>query len=332
MDSRVSGRYFTGELRPRVRLMSATEHPIGTLFSMWHASRHSDYITPRIAQAIVEENYWEPAQSTVAKYIESCYPEHGAAQNIVRAVAKMNLQANVPAAEAVHFSFIIDDCSVALREQMVRSKLSSFWMQTSRTADLTSMDINRSEAIQSYGGEVAMNLYNETADSIRKAYESLEEMGVPSEEIRLAPEARVHRVMWMIDARSLMLVLNKRVDWMAQATLWEPIVTGVISALRSLDPVLADFYGKPPGVGIRDGVVVSHAYDNENEDRYYGRDPQPVDPLWLAYKGLRQPGTVNWQLYEEMKVLYRKLWSNEVLAVVGWDRYDQSVVGPYDVS
>lgn len=333
---RVSGESITAPIRPKTRLLSATANPAGTLFSVWHGSRHNQSVSPAVAQEIY--NHWDQlsgpryaeAQSWTEDYIEQCYPEHGTAPEIIGAVARMALEANVPAGEAVHFTFQIDNCSVGLREQMVRSKLSSFWSQTSRTADLRGMDITMPDTVVEAGPE-AQQVFMETAGSIRSAYRRLEELGVPSEDIRLAPEARVHRLTWMISARSLQLVLNKRVDWMAQATLWEPVVTDVIAELRELEPMLADFYGKPPGVRIDRGAVVYHAYDNENEDRYYGRDPQPVDPLWLAYRGLQPPEHTDRELLDNMKRLYRKLWSDDVLAVVGWDRDDHSVQGPYDL-
>jgi len=324
---RVKGNSRTEFIRPKVELISNTENPIGTLFSLWHGSRFNEFVNPADAQAVYEG---AEGCEDVAKYIVDCYPEHGGASRAVQEIARMNLLANVPSAESVTFNFAIHDCSVGLREQIVRSKLSSYWTQTSRTADLRSMDIHMSNSIEAYGGQEAVEVYEYVAETIREGYRKMAELGVPLEEVRLAPEARVHRVMWMTDTRALMLVINKRLDWMSQATLWTPIIEDMVQALRNVDPMLGEFFGNPPGVKIRDGRVVDHAYDNENEDRLYGRDPQPVDPLWLAYKGIKPNPDSNFKLYDQMKGYYIKLWSNEILDILGWDRSNPGKLGHYD--
>lgn len=341
---RVKGQGRTETIRPKVELMSSTENPVGTLFSLWHASRHNEYVSAEDAQWLYRYgntlgNDFSPTfdvgrYEDLAEYIISCYPEHAGEdkkdiRNVIRMIARMNLVANVPSAESVTFNFAISDASVSLREQMVRSKLASYWTQTSRTADLRDMDIHMSSSIEYYGGEEAVRIYKETAEAIREAYRKLSDLGVPVEEIRLAPEARVHRVMWMIDARALLPIISKRLDWMAQATLWSPIISDVCAILRDIDPFFAEFIGKPP-VKIVGNKVVEHKYDNENEDRFYGRDPQPVDPLWLAYKGINMPERTDVKFYDDMKSLFIHMWDDEVLAVLGWDRENPSKLGPYD--
>ena len=325
---RVKGNSRTEYIRPRVELISYTENPVGTLFSLWHGSRFNEFVDPALAQLVYEGK--DEGLDDLKRYIVDCYPEHGTASRVVREVARMNLLANVPSAEAVTFNFAIHDCSVALREQIVRSKLSSYWTQTSRTADLREMDINMSKSIEQYGGKEAVDIFKHVAETIREGYRKLADLGVPLEEVRLAPEARTHRMMWMTDARSLMLVINKRLDWMAQTTLWSPIIEDMTTILRGIDPMLGEFFGNPPGVRIENGKVVHHSYDNENEDRYYGRDPQPVDPLWLAYKGIKPKAETNFKLYDQMKSYYIKLWSNEILEVLGWDRENPDKLGYYD--
>jgi len=324
---RVKGSSRTEFIRPRVELMSSTENPVGTLFSLWHGSRFNEFVDSAEAQAVYDGM---EGLDELKEYIVSCYPEHGTASRVVQEVARMNLLANVPSAEAVTFNFAIHNCSVGLREQIVRSKLSSYWTQTSRTTDLRDMDIHMSDSIEAYGGQEAVDIYEEVAESIRRGYRKLADLNVPLEEIRLAPEARVHRVMWMTDTRALILVINKRMDWMAQTTLWSPIIEDMITAIRNVDPMLGDFFGNPPGVKIRDGKVVDHAYDNENQDRYYGRDLQPVDPLWLAYKRINPGEDADLKLYDQMKSYYIKLWSQEILDILGWDRNDPTKIGPYD--
>lgn len=342
---RVGGSNITDTIRPAVSLLTSTQNAVGTLFSLWHGSRFNEAVSAEDAQTLYEALAhdktdtvdWSDSKETnerlqkVVDYIKSSYPEHAVSgvSHTIKQVAKMNLIANVPSAEAVHFTFCIDNASVALREQMVRSKLASYWTQTSRTANLTAMDVNMSDRIEFYGGEEATDVYKGAVQSIRDAYIKLHELGVPVEEIRLAPEARTHRVYWMISARALLPIISKRLDWMAQATLWSPIIADVCDILRKVDPMFAEFFGKPE-VKVAEGKISFHKYDNENEDRYYQRDPQPIDPLWLSYHQLVMPEHTDLKFYDDMKSLFIKLWDDELLSVLGWDRSNPAKIGPYD--
>lgn len=344
---RIKGNNRTEVIKPEVELMSMTQWPIGTLFSLWHGSRNERRVKSNFAERIYRDttlsyefNYDNiiPYREVV-DYIAECYPEHTKklesgivdVRAAILEIARMNIKANVPSCESLSFNFMIDNATVAFREQLVRGKLNGqFWTQTSRTADLTSMDVNMSEKIETYGGKEATRVYEDTVEVIRLAYKQLQELGVPTEEIRLAPEARTHRIYWMVNIRSLMAMFARRTDWMCQATLWTPIIEGVVEELRynGLEDLL-DLLVKPE-VKIENGKVVFHKYDNENEDRYYGRDPQPVDPLWLAYKGLKMPEHTDLKFYDEMKKSFMKVWTDEYLEVLGWDRNNPDKLGPYD--
>jgi len=41
---RVKGNSRTEFIRPKVELISNTENPIGTLFSLWHGSRFNEFV------------------------------------------------------------------------------------------------------------------------------------------------------------------------------------------------------------------------------------------------------------------------------------------------
>jgi hypothetical protein len=188
------------------------------------------------------------------------------------------------------------------------------------------MDVTESESIAS--NEYADDIYKTTIQIIRNAYDSLAKLGIPTEDIRLAPESRTHRVYWMISLRALKQILSKRVDWMAQSSLWSPIVDGVTDIFIANG--IEDLLLIEPPIKIEDGKVVFHKYDNENEDRYYGRDPKPTDPLWLAYKGYSMPKGTNKVFYQQMKNRFIKLWSQEICNVLSWDKSNPLKEGPYD--
>ncbi|MCM1220819.1 MAG: FAD-dependent thymidylate synthase [Lachnospiraceae bacterium] len=343
----------TGKIRPVIRMVSMTQNPIGTLFAVWYGSRHSETVSAEDIQAIYDTDYayltnakvaeadpdWRRRQLISARLCED-YPEHAGdygddVKNVIRMVVKQCIESDVPAAEAVSFVIEIDHANVAWREQLVRSKIASYWTQSTRTIDMTTMDINMSDSVELIGGPEAVKIYQDTAEFIRKAYRELEALGVPIEDIRLQPQQHVHRVYWIISIRALIKILNKRSDWIAQASLWTPVIAGVCKELReiSLIECIEDFIGKPPvEVSHEDGNyrVSKYMMNADNEDRYYGRDPLPTDPLWLAYRGITMPENVELSFYDYMKSMYIQIWSDEYLKVLGWDRHDPTKIGPYD--
>ena len=358
--SRVRGNNQTLAIDPKVDLVTMTGHPVESLFSLWHGSRHETFYPVEVLSKILglgkiiekDDNKDSITERLIKDgllkindpVIESCisitkeYPEYCindcnnddkvvvSAVNVIKEVAKLVIKCDVPASECVQFTFSISNASVAFREQLVRSRASSIWCQTSRTADLTKMDVRIDPKIES--NSLAKDIYTNAVNTIRNAYESLSELGIPTEDIRLAPESRLHRVYWTINIRALRNVLAKRLDWMAQATLWSPVVEQILDIMDKLG--IREYFLVDPQVQVADGIVTYHKYDNENEDRYYGRDPQPVDPLWLAYKGLTMPEHTNLEMYDDMKSKYIKMWSKKICDVLGWDKDNPTKLGKYD--
>lgn len=328
---RVKGQSKTHRVDPHVILESYTRNPCGTLFSLWHGSRNNERIPAYKAQALYDGDV---SDVELQNYICECYPEHAGEngddyKNVIKQIAKMNLIANVPSAECVQFVFCIDNATVALRDQMVRSKLASYWTQTSRTADLRTMNVNMAQSVIDAGPE-AVEIYTNVVDVIRRGISELADMGVPIEDIRLTPDSMTHRVYWMISARALLPILTKRTSWIAQATLWSSIVSQVAKLVSDVDPMFKEFYGKVEGVEFGDGDVTFYKYINECDDRYEGRDPQPCDPLYLAHLGRCMPEHTNIEFYDRMKRLYINLWNDDILSILGWDRSNPETIGYYD--
>lgn len=341
MDQNSETRLFT----PEVTCVSSTTFAKEVLFCIWWGSRHKRSILPGSLNGALNDVSKTPYQEMILHEICEAYPEYAGvnkddAHNVVNTIVKTLIDSDLPPLEAISFTFEIDNCTVAFREQLVRGRQSGYWTQTSRTMSLEYMDVNRATSIETLGGKEAVKIYDDTVDTIRKAYESLKALGVPEEDIRLQPSAQVHRVYWMTNLRVLLKTLNKRVDWIAQATLWSPVISGILYSLRYyVDPNLLNMIRSKsctPKVGLsktEDGelVVSSHTYDIENMDRYVGKDPQPVDPLWLAYKGYKMPKDTDLKFYHYLKGLYLNIWPDEYLKVLGWNRSNIDVQGKYDV-
>lgn len=342
--ARIKGNNITDVITPTVNLINMSSNPVGAIVAMWIGSRYEKNINPDIVDRLYKHphmynnflHFVDEELEETAKYLCECYPEYAGESgtdywSVIDNVAKLVVKSNLPPLDAVNFCFEINDANVAWREQIVRGRQpQNFWTQTSRTADLTTMDVNRLESIEKFGGEEAVKIYDDTVQTIRNAYQMLVDLGVPSEDIRLIPQGMTHRVYWMVPYRTLSTALRKRTSWIAQSSLWTPIIEGIQSKLFKYAPFFADILGTPSDVKIADGKVVAHTYDNENEDRYYGRDPQPCDPLWLAYRGYKMPAHTNIEMYDFMKKSYLKMWSKEVCDILGWDKSNPEIQGPYD--
>ena len=337
-SERLVQRSFTGVIRPQVKIITKTENPIGVLYTVWSGTRYPEIDTPEDIQYLYDngENAL-PYYSDIAKRVCLQYPEYAGEdgkdyKNVIKSIAQKVLESNVPAGESVHFTIQIDDANVAWREQLVRGRLSQqFWTMSTRIMDMTTMDVNMNESIRLLGGQDAVDVYEDAVDYIRKAYQVLIDMGIPMEDIRLQPQGHTHRVYWMIPLRTLITILNKRCDWIAQSSLWTPIVAGAVSELRriGLYDIVEPFIGKPM-VEVSEGRVTHYMMNADNEDRFSGRDKIPCDPLWLAYKGYNMPEHTDIKFYDYMKSLYIQLWQDKYLEVLGWDRENPEALGPFD--
>lgn len=348
--ARIKGTATTKEFIPETKLLSCTTNPIGTIFSVWHMSRWNEEIEPFDIQYIYDgesdsdllEDYEE-----LMKYLCSCYPEYlqdnkndnltTQARIVIREVVKLAIKCDVPATEFVSIELYTNNASVAWREQMVRNRRIHPWLQTSRTSDPVMFDCNRISTIRQLGGEEAVKIYDDLVQKIRDTYKILTEMGVPSEDIRLQPQGHIHRCMWGMDLRNLIKLVSKRSSWIAQMSLWGPVNADIVSILRDLfgEEIINDFVGKCEDITYHrdeNGKIVldNYKYVNESEDRYYDKDYQPTDPLYLAYTNKCLPEHTDIEFFDYMKSMYIKLWNSDILEILGWDRNDPSKIGKYD--
>lgn len=347
---RLDGFNRTENFTPTVSLVSITQYPLGTIFAVWYGSRNRGDNRAWIWNMILNGESFtieslNKSLNEVRARVVAAYPELAEgddlvdqAKSVVYKTVKMVIDSNLPPVGCVQFTFDIEDVPVAFRDQLVRGH-EKYWTTTSRTADLSKFDANVSPSILEYGGYEGLEIYEKCVETIRKTYAKLQEMGVPGEDIRLSPGCMIQRDFWTPDLRQLINVLKKRVDWIAQSTLWMPVISALMEVLRREEPILADMLsdiiGKP-NVRVEDNHVVEHHYDVENEDRYSGKDPQPCDPLWMAYKGIQwtiadRKDPIKCQRFQQLKSLYLPIWSQEYLDVLGWDRMDLYKSGPYDL-
>jgi len=346
---RMDGQKRVQSFKPHVRLVSMTDNPIGTLFAVWYGSRNRNVHSAGDYECIYNKVPFEDdgtwtyqniiQQINQAKQdIVEAYPEYAGEEKdpiqVIKKTVEFLLDSDLPPLESVVFTFEVDDVAIAWRDQLVRDRRATYWTQTSRTMDLRTMDVNINESIERLGGSEAVDIYKSCVETIRDTYDKLMSLGVPSEDIRLNPPSMIQRDYWTITLRQLMKVLKKRTDWIAQATMWHPVISDLLKCLPDyISNMLKDKCCRPNvKVELIDGEykVTDHHYDIENYDRYVGKDPQPCDPLWLAYRGYKMP-EMTYQQQEHfyyLKSLYKNLWPIEYLKVLGWDDYGKPT--PYD--
>lgn len=359
-EHRMNQNRITGIIRPKVTLISMTSNPVGTLFSVWYGSRHTRNVRPEVIQILYDQFNDHNGQDNVLKvaiksdeidkgelfreanmicqeYPEFSGDDHQDYCKVIRAICSRAIALDLPCDECVTFTFEIDNSTVAWREQLVRSHFSQYWIQTSRTMDSSTMDVNMPDSVELFGGEEGVKIYKDAVSTIREAYDKLIKMGVPSEDIRLQPQSHVERVYWMVNIRALMKTLKTRSGWIAQASLWTPIISEICKILRqkSFFDMISDDIGKlnvQVSYNADLGFWSVDYYDKimECEDRYQGRDPLPVDPLYLAYTNKSMPSHTNIKMYDYMKSMFINIWADEYLEVLGWDRQNPSKLGGYD--
>lgn len=346
-DSRLVGNSITQEVTPEVVMMSCTSNPVGVIFSVWHGSRHKTQVTPEEIEKLYRTD--EPFDShsdqlELIIYLLLQYPEYeaecdesvsllGTAKYIIEQVVKLAIKVNVQAHEFVSYEFQVNNASVAWREQLVRKRKLHIWTQTSRVADMTTFDSTMMPTVSMLGGAEAVSVYKSAVDNIRKAYKTLTQLGVPEEDIRLQPQTHIHRVYFGGTLRDILDLVRDRTSWIAQATLWTPIISGIIKSLRAtLGDWVLDLLEPPAEVSLIDGRYVITDYKLESDDRarYEGHDPLPVSPIYLAYKGLSN-NYKNKQFYDYLKSMYINIWSDEILKAIDWDKSNPLKAGKYDV-
>ena len=297
-----------------VRLISWTDRPIETIYAQWHSSRYEGR-TPtaeEVSARIRKERLGSVPGA--AEAAGSCLPpdprvdwtrplhpsqEMGPFEAEVRRVADEVLRMNMPLAETLTFTFEIENCPVALREQMVRHRIGhkfgdrfaadivpdgaggSWWSQTTRTMNLGSFATDGQYAVP---------------DAVRG-----NETPVPGHE----PSD---------DVRGLMSLLTR-----SEAALGEAL--GLLKRLR-LDDALDPYEGVDEQTNIE---VLLHELDAEVRRRRTDPNSQTVEEFyhqqmrWIqaAYRRLNKAGLAleDARMVLPMALSHRIVWTTNAAAL-----------------
>lgn len=324
-------------IEPKVRLVTCSENLVSTIFIVWHGSRYNTMYTHEEINNILklDESEYDDNLQKLSTRLSNEYGTKSGKEAIVNTV-NLCISMNLPITESIHFTFEVDEATVAWRDQLVRHRQAGIWVQTSRTRDARTIDIALPKSVETYGGDKGVEIYKDLSNKIRLAYEELIKLGVPQEDIRLQPGSSVHKVYFFVTLRTLVTIIKKRTSWIAQASLWTPIISQILDILdkkgigKFLSTVRSDNGAK---ISRRDdGTLFISEYNFEMDayHRYNGEDPLPVDPLYLAYKNLEMPEHTDLKMYNYMKSQFINIWSDEYLEILGWDKNNPNKLGYYD--
>jgi len=283
----------------KVTLMSWTEKPVETIYSLWEASKNESKLIP------INEVNRDDAVELFDKIIAQ----------------------RIPIGEHINFVFMLENVSVSFREQMVRHRIgthvgenfgvdivpdlagSSWWSQSMRIQDMSHFCENGNfripQTVKDLGPE-AVQGWKEDMGKIQGMYADWLDMGVPMEDARdLIPLGATHRISWSLNLAALQHVIGKRSCWILQAGLWFPVIKGMVEELRTkVDPLLGNLANPPCLNSCKDfgGCV----FNLENERRVDGSDAHHACPLYLEENNLAQPTDID---FKDRAKDYSELWN-----------------------
>jgi thymidylate synthase ThyX len=225
----------------------------------------------------------------------------------------------IPIAEMVHFVFRLSNVTIAFREQLVRHRTNSYWIQSGRITDYSKVfdfcGYNIPESVHKLGPEFEQKWVGHWFET-QGLYEDLKKAGVPDEDAReIVGSGATHRLTMGINLRSLIELLKHRTCYIAQGH-WVPVVVGIIEELKTkVDPIFG-VLGHPP-CWDSERKFTACKYEAICVERFQGKDPHPMCPLWLGHQKKDggwpktvQPPERGYRDRDREKV-FGKLWSRK---------------------
>jgi len=305
----------------RVSLLAAPTNPLGTLLYVWLQSRHNDAVpSPAELQNLVSwdiERYPIPNDDMFNAATDLGFENKGERRAEVARTWLRNMLANllgeaIPVVEFLNFTFELENIPISLREQLVRHRIgtavdprlgadivphvaeSAFWALGARMLDYSDFydngDWHLPDTLKGVDCQVyentyrsAEHIYRDALNTVQTAYRLLQEAGIPIEDCRqLLPVGVTHRIAWNVNFKSMKHILGRRSCWVTQLDLWEPVVTGMASELRVIDPLLGRSLTDPPC--FKAGEFSACPFNQINAERLIGKEgAAPPCSLWLHH-------------------------------------------------
>lgn len=307
-------------MEPTVKLVTATEYPLETLFTLWEASRDDGHL---------------PYEGDVVELAANRLTSPSVDAAVVELFRSL-WDADIPLLENVSFTFLLDGVSVSLREQLVRHRIgtkvgdrvgmdyapdlhdSTWWAQSMRLLDMRTFAVNGAYHIPASiaADKGLLDVYQHHMLKTAETYERLVEAGVPAEEARqVIPLGVTHRISWTVNLAALKHIISKRSCWILQLGLWGPVVRGISQALAQAHPEIQGLLCSPPCWA--GGRFTGCKFAVDNERRSCGEDALPPCPLWVGHERVDAESDV-WLVEgclmrcptTDLGVQYGSMWSN----------------------
>lgn len=274
--------------RTKVSLVSCTKHPVETVYVAWLASRTEEPV-PTVEELAAKRDELDEV------IFNEC------------------LQYDIPILEFIYFTFLVENCPVSLREQMVRHRIghkfnntvvidhlpnltdSSFWVQSSSWRELDAGKgwasrgeyyepeniHNGQKMIDTRFGLITLReYYHRIMELLNQDYMELVKH-VPRVDARnILPLGIHHRLTWTLNFQSLKHIFKRRTCWMTQLSMWGPVIEGMAQALRSVDPMLSAITNPPC---FKNGKFVDCPFKRDAIERVKGNEPEPPCPLFVHH-------------------------------------------------
>lgn len=298
----------------KVTLISHTADPMATLYKIWMENRD-----PRLSMTVQD----------VKDTVPECEVER---------IFKALIKSDISVIQNIHFTFKIENMSIALREQLVRHRIGvnldgrvgvdyvpdlaedGIWIQSMRVLDMGSFyDNNKFEALPAAykDNEKAKAAYENCMRMCQETYKALCREGLPREAARMVlPLACQHDMFWTLNLGALCHILKKRGCWIPQFGLWRPIIVGIVDELATkIHPVFRELT-QPPCVC--NGRFTGCHFPEDTARRLDHSDPLPPCPIassseeiarWKNNEYTVETVTdADKALFDQMSQDYDKLW------------------------
>jgi len=264
----------------KVTLLSWTQDPLETVYSVWEASKSTDALRlpAEIKQHVPKAEVLGLFEAVVAQ--------------------------GIPVGEHIDFVFMLEGVSVSWREQAVRHRIgvkpsperlgsdivmvdripdlseSSWWSQSMRIQDMgtfaTLGEYRLPQTVEQ--NPEARARFDETMRLIESAYNNMVDAGIPMEDAReLIPLGAQHRISWKLNMGAIQHIISKRGCWILQLGVWGPVIEGMVNELATkIHPVFRNLVTPPC---LKGDTFNGCVYKEECRRRLVGDDCLPPCPL-----------------------------------------------------
>lgn len=301
-------------MQTKVTLISHTQDPLETLYQIWMENRD-----PNLHMSIDE------IKATVD-------PKE------VQRIFSVLMRSDISVIQNIHFTFKLENISIALREQLVRHRIGvnhdgrvgvdyvpnltddGIWIQSMRVLDMGQFYNNDAYEMpkEIAKDETATSIYKYCIATCQNTYRMLCERGIPRETARMVvPLAAQHDMFWTVNLGTICHILRKRGCWIPQVGVWMPIIVGIVDELATkIHPAFRELTCPPC---VNNGKFTGCHFPEDTARRLDHSDPLPPCPLavktaadianWASNVGTVKTVTQDDKdTYNSMLADFKKLW------------------------